>query len=60
MRSVFPALHDRVLVTLLWVAFGLLGAMVLAATLGGSERTSSAAASEEVPPQFVFGATPAQ
>ena len=54
MRSVFPALQDRLLATLLWTALAVLGAMVFAAAVGGSDVEAAAPESEEVPPQFVF------
>lgn len=60
MRSVFPALQDRLLATLLWTALAVLGAMVFAAAVGGSDVEAASPESDEVPPQFVFGATPAQ
>ena len=60
MRSFFPALQDRFLATLLWTALAVLGAMVCAAAVGGSDVEAASPEAEEVPPQFVFGATPAQ
>lgn len=60
MRSVFPALQDRLLATLLWTALAVLAAMVLAASVGGGDVDAAGSSAQEVPPQFVFGATPAQ
>lgn len=58
MRSVFPALHDRLLSTLLLGALFLL----LIAIVAVSMRQPAEAAEPQVegPPLFISGATPAQ
>ena len=58
MRSVFPALHDRLLSTLLIGAVLVFLVALFAASMG---RTADAAERQaEGPPLFVSGATPAQ
>ncbi|MEM1453124.1 MAG: hypothetical protein AAF957_19820 [Planctomycetota bacterium] len=58
MRSVFPALHDRLLSTLLLgVVLLFLLAMV---AVSMRQPVESAETNAEVPPLFISGATPAQ
>ncbi len=58
MRSVFPALHDRLLSTLLLGALFLLLIAILAVSM--RQPAEAAEPQVEVPPLFISGATPAQ
>lgn len=57
MRSVFPALHDRLLSTLLFGAVLLFLIALVAASMGPTEAARD---QQEGPPLFISGATPAQ
>ncbi|MEM6671446.1 MAG: hypothetical protein AAF726_01300 [Planctomycetota bacterium] len=58
MRSVFPALHDRRLSTLLIGAVLLFLVAIVAASMTWSKDSTSTRI--EGPPLFISGATPAQ
>ena len=60
MRSAFPALHDRLLATLLWTAFAIL-ALTIAAIFMQRPRESKPQAAPVVTHPLVFtGASPSQ